>query len=194
MPLATRLTIQLTLAALTVQGTPNPYHPSLSLTVQDVTYLTLTGGTMPKAKILLQRNEPVILATPFHDDLDINLTVAELQESFAVVEYDTQTKTFTLRDMDSEDSYNEYTLPVNHALLHTDPIQIVSFSDLPYDYYPVADESGLFFTDDDANAMNQLSLRVAKLEEAYQLLLADKPKTTRKHKETTPADTDATPE
>ena len=149
---------------------------------------------MSKAKILLQRNEPVILATPFHDDLDINLTVAELQESFAVVEYDTQTKTFTLRDMDSEDSYNEYTLPVNHALLHTDPIQIVSFDDLPYDYYPVADESGLFFTDDDANAMNQLSLRVAKLEEAYQLLLADKPKTTRKHKETTTEATDATPE
>ena len=148
---------------------------------------------MPKAKTLLQRNEPVILATPFHDDLDINLTVAELKESFAVVEYDEQTKTFTLRDMDSEDSYNEYTLPVNHALLHTDPIQIVSFSDLPYDYYPVADESGLFFTDDDANAMNQLSLRVAKLEEAYQLL-ADKPKTTRKHKETTTEATDATPE
>ena len=148
---------------------------------------------MLKAKILLQHNEPVILATPFHDDLDINLTVAELKESFAVVEYDTQTKTFTLHDVDSEDSYTEYTLPVNHALLHTDPIQIVSFDDLPYDYYPVVDESGLFFTDDDANAMNQLSLRVAKLEEAYQLL-ADKPKTTRKHKETTTEVTDATPE
>ena len=92
MPLATRLSIQLTLAALTVQG---------------VTFLTLIGTTMSKAKILLQRNEPVILATPFHDDLDINLTVAELKESFAVVEYDTQTKTFTLRDVDSEDSYNE---------------------------------------------------------------------------------------
>ena len=148
---------------------------------------------MPRAKILLQRNEPVTLATPFHDDLDINLTVAELQESFAVVEYDEQTKTFTLRDVDSEDSYNEYTLPVNHALLHTDPIQIVSFDDLPYDYYPVADESGLFFTDDDANAMNQLSLRVAKLEEAYQLL-ADKPKTTHKRKETTADTTTGTPE
>ena len=148
---------------------------------------------MLKAKILLQHNEPVILATPFHDDLDINLTVAELKESFAVVEYDTQTKTFTLHDVDSEDSYTEYTLPVNHALLHTDPIQIVSFDDLPYDYYPVVDESGLFFTDDDANAMNQLSLRVAKLEEAYQLL-ADKPKTTRKHKETTTEATDTTPE
>ena len=49
-------------------------------------------------------------------------------------------------------------------------------------------------TEDDANAMNQLSLRVAKLEEAYQLLLADKPKTTRKHKETTTEATDATPE
>ena len=178
MPLATRLTIQLTLAALTVQG---------------VTFLTLIGTTMSKAKILLQRNEPVILATPFHDDLDINLTVAELQESFAVVEYDTQTKTFTLRDVDSEDSYNEYTLPVNHALLHTDPIQIVSFDDLPYDYYPVADESGLFFTDDDANAMNQLSLRVAKLEEAY-ISLTDKPKTTHKRKETTTEAPDATPE
>ena len=142
---------------------------------------------MPKAKILLQRSEPVILATPFHDDLDINLTVAELRESFAVVEYDTQTKTFTLRDVDSEDSYTEYTLPVNHALLHTDPIQVVSFDDLPYDYYPVADESGLYFTEDDANAKNQLSLRVAKLEEAYQLLLADKPKTTTEA-------TDATPE
>ena len=148
---------------------------------------------MSKAKILLQRNEPVILATPFHDDLDIDLTVAELKESFAVVGYDTQTKTFTLRDMDSEDSYNEYTLPVNHALLHTDPIQVVSFDDLPYDYYPVADESGLYFTDDDANALNQLSLRVAKLEEAYQLL-TDKPKTTRKHRETTTEATDATPE
>ena len=146
---------------------------------------------MPKAKILLRRSEPVILATPFHDDLDINLTVAELQESFAVVEYDTQTKTFTLRDVGSEDSFNEYTLQTNHALLHTDPIQIVSFDDLPYDYYPVADESGLFFTDDDANAMNQLSLRVAKLEEAYQLL-AGKPKTTRKHKETTAGATDGT--
>ena len=149
---------------------------------------------MPKAKILLQRNEPVILATPFHDDLDINLTIAELKESFAVVEYDTQTKTFTLRDVDSEDSYNEYTLPVNHALLHTDPIQIVSFDDLPYDYYPVADESGLFVSDDDdEDTLNQLSLRVAKLEEAYQLL-TDKPKTTRKHKETTTEATDATPE
>ena len=147
---------------------------------------------MSKAKILLQRNEPVILATPFHDDLDINLTVAELQESFAVVDYDTQTKTFTLRDVDSEDSYNAYTLPANHALLHTDPIQVVSFDDLPYDYYPVADESGLYFTEDDANTKNQLSLRVAKLEEAYQLL-ADKPKTTRKHKETTTEATDATP-
>ena len=146
---------------------------------------------MPKAKILLRRSEPVILATPFHDDLDINLTVAELQESFAVVEYDTQTKTFTLRDVGSEDSFNEYTLQTNHALLHTDPIQIVSFDDLPYDYYPVADESGLFFTDDDANAMNQLSLRVAKLEEAYQLL-AGKPKTTREHKETTAGATDGT--
>ena len=149
---------------------------------------------MPKAKILLQRNEPVILATPFHDDLDINLTIAELKESFAVVEYDTQTKTFTLRDVDSEDSFNEYTLPANHALLHTDPIQIVSFDDLPYDYYPVADESGLFVSDDDdEDTLNQLSLRVAKLEEAYQLL-ADKPKTTRKHKETTTEATDATPE
>ena len=148
---------------------------------------------MPKAKILLQRNEPVILATPFHDDLDINLTVAELRRSFAVVEYDTQTKTFTLRDVDSEDSFNEYTLPANHALLHTDPIQVVSFDDLPYDYYPVADESGLFVSDDDANAMNQLSLRVAKLEEAYQLL-AGKPKTTCKCKETTTEATDATPE
>ena len=149
---------------------------------------------MLKAKILLQRNEPVILATPFHDDLDIDLTVAELKESFAVVEYDEQTKTFTLHDVDSEDSYTEYTLPVNHALLHTDPIQVVSFDDLPYDYYPVADESGLYSTEDDANAKNQLSLRVAKLEEAYQLLLAGKPKTTRKHKETTTEDTDATPE
>ena len=152
---------------------------------------------MLKAKILLQRNEPVILATPFHDDLDINLTVAELKESFAVVEYDTQTKTFTLRDVDSEDSYNEYTLPVNHALLHIDPIQIVSFDDLPYDYYPVVDESGLSISDDNDDnddTLNQLSLRVAKLEEAYQLLLADKPKTTRKHKETTTEATDATPE
>ena len=148
---------------------------------------------MLKAKILLQRNEPVILATPFHDDLDIDLTVAELKESFAVVEYDEQTKTFTLRDVDSEDSYNAYTLPVNHALLHTDPIQVVSFDDLPCDYYPVVDESGLYFTEDDANAKNQLSLRVAKLEEAYQLL-ADKPKTTRKHKETTTEAIDATPE
>ena len=148
---------------------------------------------MSKAKILLKRNEPVILATPFHDDLDINLTVAELQESFAVVEYDTQTKTFTLRDVDSEDSYTEYTLPVNHALLHTDPIQVVSFDDLPYDYYPVADESGLYSTEDDANAKNQLSLRVAKLEEAYQLL-ADKPKTTHKRKETTADTTTGTPE
>ena len=144
---------------------------------------------MPKAKILLQRSEPAIIATPFHDDLDINLTVAELRESFAVVEYDTQTKTFTLRDVDSEDSYTEYTLPANHALLHTDPIQVVSFDDLPYDYYPVADESGLFVSDDDEDTLNQLSLRVAKLEEAYQLL-AGKPKTTRKHKETT-ADTTA---
>ena len=141
---------------------------------------------MPKAKILLQRNEPVILATPFHDDLDIDLTVAELNESFAVVEYDAETKTFTLRDVDSKDSYNEYTLPVNHALLHTDPIQIVSFDELPYDYYPVADESGLFYSEEDADALNQLSLRVAKLEEAYQQL-SDKPKTTRKRKE---ADTD----
>lgn len=148
---------------------------------------------MPKAKILLQRNEPVILATPFHDDLDINLTVAELQESFAVVEYDSQTKTFTLRDVDSEDSYNEYTLPVNHALLHTSPIQIVSFDDLPYDYYPVADESGLFYTGEDADALSQLSLRVAKLEEAYSGL-TDKPKATRKRRETTPADTDGTSE
>ena len=146
---------------------------------------------MLKAKILLQRNEPVILATPFHDDLDINLTVAELKESFAVVEYDTQTKTFTLRDVDSEDSYNEYTLPVNHALLHTDPIQIVSFDDLPYDYYPVVDESGLSISDgddDNDDTLNQLSLRVAKLEEAYSIL-TDKTKTTRKRKETTPADT-----
>ena len=143
---------------------------------------------MLKAKILLQRNEPVILATPFHDDLDINLTVAELKESFAVVEYDTQTKTFTLRDVDSEDSYNEYTLPVNHALLHIDPIQIVSFDDLPYDYYPVVDESGLSISDDDDDTLNQLSLRVAKLEEAYSIL-TDKTKTTRKRKETTPADT-----
>lgn len=148
---------------------------------------------MPKAKILLQRSEPVILATPFHDDLDINLTVAELRESFAVVEFDTQTKTFTLRDVDSEDSFNEYTLPANHALLHTDPIQVVSFDDLPYDYYPVADESGLFVSDDDEDTLNQLSLRVAKLEEAYQLL-AGKPKTTRKHKETTAGATDGTPE
>ena len=146
---------------------------------------------MLKAKILLQRNEPVILATPFHDDLDINLTVAELKESFAVVEYDTQTKTFTLRDVDSEDSYNEYTLPVNHALLHTDPIQVVSFDDLPYDYYPVVDESGLSISDgddDNDDTLNQLSLRVAKLEEAYSIL-TDKTKTTRKRKETTPADT-----
>ena len=146
---------------------------------------------MLKAKILLQRNEPVILATPFHDDLDINLTVAELKESFAVVEYDTQTKTFTLRDVDSEDSYNEYTLPVNHALLHIDPIQIVSFDDLPYDYYPVVDESGLSISDgddDNDDTLNQLSLRVAKLEEAYSIL-TDKTKTTRKRKETTPADT-----
>lgn len=149
---------------------------------------------MPKAKILLQRNEPVILATPFHDDLDINLTIAELKETFAVVDYDAKAKTFTLRDVDSEDSYNEYTLPINHALLHTDPIQVVSFDDMPYDYYPVADESGLFITDDDANAFNQLSLRVAKLEEAYQLL-ADKSKTSRKRKETTPAGTtDTIPE
>ena len=148
---------------------------------------------MLKAKILLQRNEPVILATPFHDDLDIDLTVAELKESFAVVEYDTQTKTFTLHDVDSEDSYSEYTLPVNHALLHTDPIQIVSFDDLPYDYYPVVDESGLFISDDGDDVLNQLSLRVAKLEEAYSIL-TDKPKTTRKHKETTTEATDATPE
>ena len=148
---------------------------------------------MSKAKILLQRNEPVILATPFHDDLDIDLTVAELKESFAVVEYDTQTKTFTLHDVDSEDSYSEYTLPVNHALLHTDPIQIVSFDDLPYDYYPVVDESGLFISDDGDDVLNQLSLRVAKLEEAYSIL-TDKPKTTRKHKETTTEATDATPE
>lgn len=146
---------------------------------------------MTKAKILLQRSEPVILATPFHDDLDINLTVAELRESFAVVEYDTQTKTFTLRDVDSEDSFNEYTLPANHALLHTDPIQVVSFDDLPYDYYPVADESGLLVSDDDEDTLNQLSLRVAKLEEAYQLL-AGKPKTTHKHKETTAGATDGT--
>ena len=148
---------------------------------------------MPKAKILLQRSEPVILATPFHDDLDINLTVAELRESFAVVEYDEQTKTFTLRDVDSEDSFNEYTLPANHALLHTDPIQVVSFDDLPYDYYPVADESGLFVSDDDEDTLNQLSLRVAKLEEAYQLL-AGKPKTTHKRKETTADTTTGTPE
>lgn len=146
---------------------------------------------MPKAKILLQRNEPVTLATPFHDDLDINLTIAELKESFAVVEYDEQTKTFTLRDVVSEDSYTEYTLPVNHALLHTDPIQVVPFDALPYDYYPVADESGLFYSEEDADALNQLSLRVAKLEEAYQQL-SDKPKTTRKRKETTHADTDDT--
>ena len=139
---------------------------------------------MPKAKILLQRNEPVILATPFHDDLDIDLTVAELNESFAVVEYDAETKTFTLRDVGSKDSYNEYTLPVNHALLHTDPIQIVSFDKLPYDYYPVADESGLFYSEEDADALNQLSLRVAKLEEAYQQL-SDNPKTPRKRKEAT---------
>ena len=146
---------------------------------------------MPKAKILLQRNEPVTLATPFHDDLDINLTIAELKESFAVVEYDEQTKTFTLHDVASEDSYTEYTLPVNHALLHTDPIQIVSFDELPYDYYPVADESGLFYSEEDADALNQLSLRVAKLEEAYNSL-SDKPKATRKRKETTPDDTDDT--
>lgn len=143
---------------------------------------------MLKAKILLQRNEPVILATPFHDDLDINLTIAELQESFAVVEYDTQTKTFTLRDVDSEDSYNEYTLPANHALLHTDPIQIVAFDDLPYDYYPVADESGLFLSDASDDSLNQLALRVAKLEDAYQQLSA-KSTSTRKRKEATPADT-----
>ena len=136
---------------------------------------------MLKAKILLQRNEPVILATPFHDDLDIDLTVAELKESFAVVEYDEQTKTFTLHDVDSEDSYTEYTLPVNHALLHTDPIQIVSFDDLPYDYYPVVDESGLFISDDGDDVLNQLSLRVAKLEEVYNSLV-DKPKTPRKRK------------
>ena len=146
---------------------------------------------MPKAKILLQRNEPVTIATPFHDDLDINLTIAELKESFAVVEYDEQTKTFTLRDVDSEDSYNEYTLPVNHALLHTDPIQIVPFDELPYDYYPVADESGLFIGDGNDDTLNQLSLRVAKLEEAYSSL-TDKPKTTHKRKETTPADTTGT--
>ena len=146
---------------------------------------------MLKAKILLQRNEPVILATPFHDDLDINLTVAELKESFAVVEYDTQTKTFTLRDVDSEDSYNEYTLPVNHALLHTDPMQVVSFDDLPYDYYPVVDESDLLISDDGDDVLNQLSLRVAKLEEAYSSLI-DKPKATRTRKETTPADSDDT--
>ena len=146
---------------------------------------------MIKAKILLQRNEPVTLATPFHDDLDINLTIAELKESFAVVEYDEQTKTFTLHDVVSEDSYTEYTLPVNHALLHTDPIQIVSFDELPYDYYPVADESGLFYSEEDADALNQLSLRVAKLEEAYNSL-SDKPKATRKRKETTPDDTDDT--
>lgn len=149
---------------------------------------------MLKAKILLQRNEPVILATPFHDDLDIDLTVAELKESFDGVEYDAQTKTFTLRDVDSADSYTEYTLPVNHALLHTNPIQVVSFDDLPYDYYPVADESGLFGSDGNDDTLNQLSLRVAKLEEAYNGL-TDKPKTTCKskttckHKETTPADT-----
>ena len=136
---------------------------------------------MSKAKILLKRNEPVILATPFHDDLDINLTIAELKESFAVVEYDEQTKTFTLHDVDSEDSYTEYTLPVNHALLHTDPIQIVSFDDLPYDYSPVVDESGLCISDDGDDVLNQLSLRVAKLEEAYSIL-TDKPKTTRKRK------------
>lgn len=136
---------------------------------------------MPKAKIILRRNEPVIIATPFHDDLDINLTIAELKESFAVVEYDEQTKTFTLRDVGSEDSYTEYTLPVNHALLHTDPIQIVLFDELPYDYYPVADESGLLYSEEDADALNQLSLRVAKLEEAYSSLVG-KPKTPHKRK------------
>ena len=37
---------------LLIHTTPNPYHPSLSLTVQGVTFLTLIGATMSKAKIL----------------------------------------------------------------------------------------------------------------------------------------------
>lgn len=128
-----------------------------------------------KARLLLGVNEPVILAVPYSDTIERELVAAELGEHFKVVTYDDDTEAFIVRDSDDEDSYNEYTLPINHALVFNHAsIDIIRLSNLFIDYYPVADFTGNFSEEDKTEELvNQLSLRVAKLEELYNTLAED---------------------
>lgn len=138
-----------------------------------------------RALLLLDRNEPAIGAIVYSDSLEIELTLAELREDFAVVKLDEETGDIYLRDVETGESYNEYTLPRNHALVYDEPnALIIPLDELFVDYYPIADLTGEFEDDDNTNDLiNDLTLRVAKLEELYKSLTA-KPR-----QKTTKADT-----
>ena len=133
-----------------------------------------------RALILLDRNTPAIDAIVYSDSLDIELTLAELRDDFAVVKLDEETGDIYLRDVESGESYNEYTLPRNHVLVYDAPnILIVPLNDLFDDYFPVADFTGEYDDnfDDTNDLINDLTLRIAKLEEVYKSLSS---KSTRK--------------
>lgn len=126
-----------------------------------------------RALLLLDRNTPVISAIVYSDSLDVELTLTELQEDFAVVRLDEETGDIYLRDVESGESYNEYTLPRNHVLVNDAPnVLIVPLDELFDDYFPVADFTGEYGDNfGDANDLiNELTLRVAKLEELYKSL------------------------
>lgn len=121
-----------------------------------------------KARLLLERANPTIFAIPYLANLDVELTTAELRDVFDVVEYDPETETFSLRDNSDNESYMEYTLPIDHVLVFNLPtIEVIHIDDLYVDYIPVADFTHRAVADDDntITTLNDLVLRVAKLEE-----------------------------
>ena len=148
-----------------------------------------------KARLLLGVNEPAILAVPYSDTLERELVAAELGEYFKVVTYDDETESFILRDVDDEESYNEYTLPLNHALVHNYPnINIVPLDELFIDYYPIADFTGTLADKDETEELiSQLSLRVAKLEELYKTLTSESQPKRASRKKATQDESDTQP-
>lgn len=138
-----------------------------------------------RALLLLDRNTPAIGAIVYSDNLDVELTLAELREDFAVVKLDEETGDIYLRDVETGESYNEYTLPRNHVLVYDEPTAlIVPLDELFDDYFPVADFTGEFEDDDNTNDLiNDLTLRVAKLEELYKSLTAKSSRKTAKQDE-----------
>lgn len=130
-----------------------------------------------RALLLLDRNTPTIAAIVYSDSLDVELTLAELRERFEVVNLDEKTGDINLRDVEAGESYNELTLPKNHALVFDEPSILIVPVDKVFDnYYPIADFTGEYNDHHAENSVNDLvndlTLRVAKLEEVYKSLTA----------------------